>query len=329
MLGAPTTDLGAVVSHERQDPDLGGPSSLPLVFSTEAARALGYTDDQIRHRRASGRWVAIRRGLYSSAEQWARFSRTPGERHVLEILAALHRLPNAVAGFWSAGLLHGLPGPMTPLTRVHLIAGRGSPRRRDGIILDIAQLSPEHVVEDSAFRATTVARTVVDLARRTKPIDAVPVADAALARGLATREQLHSVLRFQAGWPGRVQAAKVIDFADPRSESPLESRSRVCFEELGLPTPELQVEICDEAGAFLARTDFLWKEHGIVGEADGKAKYAQGTAHLLWNEKRREDAIRRLGWEVFRWTLSEIEHQPKLVAERFWRFADLAARRRR
>ena len=322
-----TGQLGHVETRARSTQEPTGPSRLPLIFSAEAARALGYTRDQIKRRRMSGRWVAMRRGLYTPAEQWARFSQTAGERYVLEILAALHAFPRAVAGLWSAALLHGLPGPSAPLTHVHLVAADGSPRRRNGVVLNVAPLPPEHLAEDPLLRATSVARTVVDLARRADPIDAVAVADTALAQGLVARAQLRSMLRFQSGWPGSVQAAHMVDFADPRSESPLESRSRVRFHELGIPAPELQAELRDEAGVFVARTDFLWRDHGVIGEADGRSKYEQGIRNVLWEEKKREDAIRRLGWEVFRWTSSEIEYKPHVVAERFWRCADLAARR--
>lgn len=63
---------------------------------------------------------------------------------------------------------------------------------------------------------------------------------------------------------------RVVRFADGRSESPLESISRVAFHELGLPAPEPQVEVWlgDE---LLARVDFFWRHRKTVGEADGKA----------------------------------------------------------
>ncbi len=150
-----------------------------------------------------------------------------------------------------------------------------------------------------------------------------------LARALATKDELQAVVSWEAGWPGSTRAADVVEFADPRAESPLESRSRARLHKLGLPPPELQAEICDEAGVFVARVDFLWAELGVVGEADGRAKYAKGAADVLWQEKQREDAIRRLGWEVVRWTFWEVENDITAVVERFWRAADLASKWRR
>src|SRR5439155_5833445 len=90
----------------------------------------------------------------------------------------------------------------------------------------------------------------------------------------------------------------VVGFADPRAETPLESISRVAFHQLGLPAPEPQVEIWHH-GYFVARVDFLWRKQCLVGEADGKVKYA--NVEDLYAEKRREESLRDLGLEVVRW----------------------------
>jgi hypothetical protein len=97
---------------------------------------------------------------------------------------------------------------------------------------------------------------------------------------------------------------------DGRRESWLESRSVVALHRLDLPVPRGQVNIFDEARAHVARVDFLWTEHGVVGEADGWAKYqlvADPTAQweALKAEKVREDRLRDLGYEVIRWTAAE------------------------
>jgi hypothetical protein len=72
----------------------------------------------------------------------------------------------------------------------------------------------------------------------------------------------------------------------------------VAFAHLGIPPPEPQVEIwCD--GFFEARVDFLWQQYNVVGEADGRAKYL--SVDDLYREKRREERLRDLGFEVVRW----------------------------
>src|SRR4029450_9312020 len=75
--------------------------------------------------------------------------------------------------------------------------------------------------------------------------------------------------------------------ADARAESPLESRSRVRMDEVGLPQPELQVEILDQAGRFSGRAAFCCPRHRTLGEVDGKVKYASGDPKILFDEKLR------------------------------------------
>ncbi|MBK8468782.1 MAG: hypothetical protein IPL45_03020 [Actinomycetales bacterium] len=49
----------------------------------------------------------------------------------------------------------------------------------------------------------------------------------------------------------------------------------------------------------------------VIVEFDGRVKYV--NAAVLWDEKRREDALRALGYEVVRVTWADLEH-PERVA---------------
>ena len=133
-----------------------------------------------------------------------------------------------------------------------------------------------------------MARTVIDIARDRPFLEALVTADAALRRGLH-REQLLDVLADMPRWPGTVAAAKVVKYADGRSESAAESVTRARFVLLDLPLPELQVWVEADGGR---RVDFLWEEVQLVGEVDGRVKY-QGDdgEQVLWEEKLRRDAI--------------------------------------
>jgi hypothetical protein len=51
--------------------------------------------------------------------------------------------------------------------------------------------------------------------------------------------------------------------------------SRVRLHEDGLPAPELQENVYDENGRFIARVDFSWMAQRTVGEFDGKIKYGK------------------------------------------------------
>ncbi|WKK70890.1 hypothetical protein Q0F99_14215 [Rathayibacter oskolensis] len=64
-------------------------------------------------------------------------------------------------------------------------------------------------------------------------------------------------------------------------------------------------------------TDFDWPEHGLVGEADGRAKYslgASGVTEAIFREKRRENALRLLGPRVVRWEWKDAIAGAPLIA---------------
>ena len=108
------------------------------------------------------------------------------------------------------------------------------------------------------------------------------------------------------GWPGAPVARRVAAFADARSESVGESRSRVAIARAGLPVPALQFPV--RYGGRTARADFAWVAERTVGEFDGKAKYerllrpGRQPGEVVFAEKVREDGIRAQDWEVVRWT---------------------------
>jgi hypothetical protein len=98
------------------------------------------------------------------------------------------------------------------------------------------------------------------------------------------------------------RAGRVVAFADPSSESPGESLSRVAIAAGGLPAPRTQAWV-GSADEEIGRVDFLWAEERTVGEFDGRVKYGNPTA--LWAEKLGEDRMRDAGFEVVRWTWAE------------------------
>jgi hypothetical protein len=265
------------------------------VFTHRQALLAGYSAAEIRHRVESGRWYRLARGGYVAAAGYD--AEDAAGRHRLLVGATLlvRRSP-AVASHASAAVLHGLPLLGPPPDAVHLtVAGRG--RRRPGLVVHEGPLTADETVEVAGLPATTVARTVMDLARQGPFRSAVVVADAALARGLS-REQLEEQLRLRHAIPGIRRASRAVRFAAPGAESPGESLSRVAIAAHGLPVPELQAVLFDAAG-FVARVDFLFRAQGTVGEFDGALKYTDRT--VLLAEKVREDRVRALGLEVVRW----------------------------
>ena len=149
-------------------------------------------------------------------------------------------------------------------------------------------------------------------------------ADAALRSGV-DRAAVEAVLADCGRWPGVRRAGAAWAFADGRAESPLESRCRVWFARQGLPAPSPQVRILNDRGREIARVDFLFRQQRTVCEGDGRVKYDDPEA--LWREKRREDLLRELGFEVVRATWADGEDDGRALAVRLRRaFARAAAR---
>jgi len=62
--------------------------------------------------------------------------------------------------------------------------------------------------------------------------------------------------------------------------------------------------VFDAFGTWLARSDFGWKERGVLGEFDGRIKYTgpqDEVARAVMAEKDREARLREAGWVVVRW----------------------------
>jgi hypothetical protein len=290
------------------------PRALPLVFVPDDALAAGYTPGQVHHRVRTGQWRRLGKGLYTSGDLLDSVADRPRLRHALAVMAAVRRIeaPAAASGP-SAAFLLGMTDREP--ADVELTAAPDPGRRARtyrGLRLRTAGVPAEHLTETAGVPVTTAARTVVDLARRHSFNDAVATADAALHRRLCTPDNLVQVLLDCATWPGIRRAQHVVAFADGRSESVLESCSRVMHRDQGLPAAELQARIVDPAG-FVARVDFLWRAQRTVGEADGRGKY--DDRHALWAEKRREDRLREMGLEVVRWGWGDLS-QPWVTARR-------------
>ena len=254
--------------------------------------------------RAPG-WHRVRRGVWMPAAAWAAL--TPEQRHAALVHATAmvcDEAPTQVFALESAAAVGGLPRVEDWPPRIRTLVTSGRPRGSIGVRPFVA--APAQPVLLNGVQVTSVARTVVDLARTGSLESAVAAADHALRHGLCSAGDLRAEAdAVPARVRGRPAAALVAEFADGDSMSVGESLSRVQMFRLGLPRPRLQVEHIDRLGS-IGFVDFDWD--GVVGEFDGKVKYRvppdadpQEAAEILWREKKREDRL-RVGSRVARWT---------------------------
>jgi hypothetical protein len=260
---------------------------------------------------------------------------TREQLHVALVHAAVRSLAKpAVVSHVSAAILRGLPSWGLDLSLVHVTRGDlHSPRIEGGVHHHAGELRNDDLEQIDGIWVTSPARTAIDTARVTAFEAAVVVTDALLHRGLVDRGTILDRLESMRDWPGTCNAGRVAEFADGRSESVGESRTRVAFELVGLPRPDLQRLITTPDGKIVGRSDFLFDGLWTIGEFDGRVKYGrllkpgEAPGDVVWREKQREDRIRDLGYEVGRIIWSDLSDRPA-VAERF-RAAFARARRRR
>lgn len=196
----------------------------------------------------------------------------------------------------SAAVVHELPLYRDP-AKIGVTRTRGAGIVTSDVHVRCAGLLSSEVTVVDSIPVTSLARTVVDLARSLPFLEALVVVDAALRRGV-TRGQLGAVLRHQWNWPRVRHAAVAVHYGDARSESVLESFVRGRIIQLHLPIPQLQMNVFGEHG-WVARSDFGWEQFRTVGEADGRIKYLDDE---LWAEKTRQEDIEDADYEVIRWT---------------------------
>jgi hypothetical protein len=240
--------------------------------------------------------------------------------------------PGAVVSHRSAAKLHGLDLLGRASTTVALTRppdSTSSRTGRPGVRVHAAALPAGHVVTRHGIPVTSVARTVIDLARTSPFLAGVVVADCALRATKTTKAELQAVITACPRWPGLQAARRVVAFADARAESVLESVSRVAFRELGLPPPDLQVWVGDATG-MIGRADFLWRAHRTIAEADGAIKYTDPTRAMAQLD--RDKRLRQAGFDVVHFTWQDITQTPGQVAASinaaFRRTSTLAAGRR-
>jgi hypothetical protein len=289
--------------------NLGEVTTHRLLYRRSLLLASGLTSPEVQRLVARGDLVRVRRGAYIEDR-----ITDPRAVHRIQAIAAAHDLASgAVLSHVSAAVVHGLPIWALDLDRVTVTRSRRSGGRVDPRLHTYtATITPPEVDSVEGVAVTSVARTVVDLARIASFESSVVLTDSALGGGLVTQDDLAAALARATRWPGVPKARRVVAFADERAESVGESRSRIAIHRAGLPAPVPQWPIYETRGLLIARSDFGWPEHGLVGEFDGRVKYdgllrpGQTPADAVFEEKRREDAIRATGLMVVRWTWDEI-----------------------
>lgn len=292
-------------------------------------RSADYPIGALRPLLRQGALIRLRRGAYARP-------REKGDLlgQVLDRCVAVSRQLRVRFAFSheTAVLLHGLPTFIRNSDIVHVIQeSRPAATAASDLIRHIGSLPPSDITEARGLPVTSLDRTALDCARGQSPARSLAVVDA-IMRLLAGTDRctwpgtasLEAEIR--ARWlnrldevgraPGVIRARAVVAHAEGRAESPSESQLRWRVLVAGFTAPELQIPVRTGAGTFYP--DLLWSGASVKStwktiamEYDGMQKYQDPQD--LYEEKKREDALRSAGCLVVRATRSDLYRPGRML----------------
>ncbi len=242
----------------------------------------------------NGGLIRVWYGIYAAAEP-----DLLGRLAALDLFMGRH----AVACMGTAAALYGFDTEST--SRVHVLDPGVRMRPSRNLMVHQRIGAPLRRVEGRL--ATAPAWTAIEFARTLRRPRALATFDAALHVGACTKGELHGAIREQKGRRGIVKVRELIDYADGRSESPMESEARLVFIDGGLPMPELQYSIADHYGR-IWRVDFAWPEAMLVAEYDS-IEWHVGRDALL-HDRLKTARLQECGWTTIPITVDDIRGDP-------------------
>lgn len=260
-------------------------------FTTETARAIGWSEKQLAALVAQGRLRRLFRGVYADA-------RVADSRTLRLAAISLVRPPGAVVCSETAAWLYQVdafkPSERFVLEPRFVVAHSTTRITVPAARCRQAHISDDDVTEIDGILVTSPLRTCSDLLRRLYRPYALAAADGFARAGLIDVRELWQFVAKLKGYPGIVQARSLAGLVDHRAQSPGESWQRLRIHDAGFPPPALQFEVVDHFGArfFL---DLAYPELLIGSEYDGK-EFHTDARDRLHDVDRRAHLTNLYGW---------------------------------
>ncbi|MFI5836011.1 hypothetical protein ACIA5A_20290 [Micromonospora sp. NPDC051300] len=230
--------------------------SAELWRTRELIRAL--TVKRVRTQVEREELIRVRRGVYAP-------TRCDDEDELRALLLCLPA--GAMLAMQSAARRHGFGVLREVAVHVQVPPHVAKPRL-PGLVVHHSVLPVRPVTVDG-LPCVPAAQCAIDLARRSRRMDALPVLDAALRSETVTVDDLLAELPLHRALRGVRQARDLVPRADGRSECRQESQLRLLLLDGGLPAPEPQMWIHDRYGLPRFRTDLGYRERRVGVEYDG------------------------------------------------------------
>jgi very-short-patch-repair endonuclease len=266
-------------------------------FTRAEASGLGVSRRQLR----GAKYRRLGSGIY----RWVGLKENP---QVMLAALAKRLPPGAAFSARTAAWLHGLDmEPCDPI-EVTMPEPTGSSRRA-GAVVSRTRIASNEIVRRRGLSTTTALRTVVDLGGREPLTEGVVVADLFLHAGLVSVDEVRGYVTEHPGTKGVARLRRVIDMADSKAESAMESRLRMLLVLARLPRPEVQVPVHDDEGRFLGRPDLVYPQRRLAIEFDGG-----NHRDRLVDDNRRQNGLVGAGYRLLRFTSADVYGNPEGVA---------------
>ena len=265
------------------------------AFTHAQARTAGFTNDGIRHRIRSGRWIVLHRGVYAIAG-------TPRTRDQAIFAAVASFGPRAAAaGRTAAEVLKLVERPERGL-EVALPPGQHR-AARDGIVVHQYMLFRSDIRTERSIRVTAPNRTLVDYASVASPSQLEEALDTALFRGFTSASALsrYVVNRNLIRQSGVSRLRRMLDDrVDGSSHSKLE---RIFFEKVTasrLPLPVRQYRVGNDY------IDIAYPAQRLVIELDRRGSRFTAAAQREHLRRQNEVVLALPGWTLLRFTWHDV-----------------------
>jgi hypothetical protein len=260
------------------------------VFTIEHAKECGLSEDQIEHRAAR-----VWQRLYPTVFRMRGVPRTwRGDLRA----ACFAGEPHATLSHRTAARLRGLPGGRE--TPIEMSCPRWRRSQTTGLLVhETTFIDPRDVELIDGLPVTTAERTIFDLASIYRSADFIEtVLHAARRQRLITYSSTKATFDRLAGRgrPGVVVFREALQRwpGTRTTESDKETLLLQVLRRNGLPTPELQYEVFDDSGRFVARVDAAYPQWRALIEYDSIQEHSDEWA--LARDSGRRNRLLALGY---------------------------------
>jgi len=267
------------------------------VVARRQRRAAGVTRDAVRHRIRVGRLYEQHPGVFSVG--------TSELDRLARLMAAVLAAGEAAVVSHSSGAEHlGLLRPVAGPIHV-TVPGTNGGERAGLVVHATRRLERSDWTRRHRIPVTTAERTLIDLAADPR---IERMLEQAFALKLIGPTRMREALTHANGRPGTKNLRRLLRrLLEPSklTRSELERLFLRVLAEAGLPMPLVNRHRASH------RVDFVWPDHGLVVETDGRATH--DNAYAFHEDRRRDLDLELSGLHVIRLSWWQIVEEPERV----------------